>query len=1387
MLDVTAKQGVSARIRLVIGDRQPIVLQGLRSVLGAQHDFDVVASSSDGTSCLEAIRNLTPDVALLADTLPDLTVTEILAVAKAENLSTRLVFFTESESDHDLTAAIAAGTCSAISKYASPDTMLRSLRLMTKRSVSTEQFDLLPTGKDADGGGKIEKMLELLTHRERQIVRLVSEGMSNKEIARQLDVSPGTVKVHLYNIFQKLEITNRTVLATLALLQRPSGFGTLALAFLAITIADELKASEAKDMLPNDDSIGHAGEHAEYEPWKKAILRHLIVWESSETPPLTQRDFSAKLDQVTSPAAAMEALHAAEQSVSSKPWKDFGSIGSSAPSLAAHSLRGMNGTQIGGNPTPEHQVPRPASNPTSVHGEYGTFAAVAGALIYALHDPHLAVARTHDAGHASIDSLQAVTGENATTKLAAINNADAHHADKSVAGFPSHDAHLPSAFLTTGSDGVAGEGARGQASDGAAGDNLQKTLGVLDFGHDAGIGGHSHGQLIGGNVVENVVHRSSIDSTLSSSVFDFASGPSRINLAAFGALAWLHMTAASKSIPPHTLAWIYDSASNETIVYVNPTDHVLDIGDRSLLEIHLQGIVSIAESDFVHQPEGTAVAITLEELEAALISVAATDETVLSADSVHTVVGESATGTDGVWSRLADDGLRFQFGQTRAGSGTSTRFRTVTSDSAAATEESDGASHVSISVSSIEPAQSATAAAVGNLTFKSEPIKTDTDILSAGPNEVVGPSVATAASASPGNSQHASEPESAKAAAAQSANAGSKPDNGVGNDAEHHTPASKATPGSAKAEPGDAEHGKPGHSAAASAPEAAEIDQGVTTAASADRGNSQHSSEPGPAKAVATESTEAGGKPGNGVGNGAEHRAPASEASRGSAKTAEQGDEEHGNSGHNSHSPAANAPEAAESGEPSVAKAGSAGRGNSQHGSEPGPAKAVATESTEAGVKPSNGVGNSAEHRAPASEASRGSAKTAEQGGEEHGNSGHNSHSPAANTPEAAETGEPSVAKAGSAGRGNSQHTSEPGPTKAVATELIEAGVKPGNGVGNGGEHRAPASDVSRVSAKTAEQVGVEHGNSGHDSHSTAANAPEAAEIVGPSVATVDGAGHSNSHHAEPSSAKAATEMAEAGSAPDSGAGTDNEHHSSASDGSRGAAKTAEPSGVEHGNSGHDLHSSSANAPEAAEVVQPSNATADSASRGNSQHASEPGSAKVAATELSEAGFTPGNGAEDHAPASDAASASAAVATAEPGVAEHGNSGHSRSANTAQTSEIGEPSVAAGREAGGGNSQQATQSAATASEAAQPAKAASEIDGAHQELVFRFDGETAPSTSVAPVELKGLHDPLDPHVPPGQEADLEMIVKMAPHEHAANHGNDGPHHGIAPTPHDLLI
>ena len=207
--------------RLVIADRHPIVLQGLTAVFAAHRDFEIIASCRNGVSCVEAIRNLTPDVALLEDSLPDMNGSEILAIASAENLATRLVFFTASIEQGGLAAAISAGACSAISKHASPETLVQSLRLVADGGNLLPELSphLVPAGKEVNGA-IVENVLAVLTDREREIMRLVSEGLSNKEVARQLNISEGTIKVHLHHIYQKLEINNRTVLAALAISRR---------------------------------------------------------------------------------------------------------------------------------------------------------------------------------------------------------------------------------------------------------------------------------------------------------------------------------------------------------------------------------------------------------------------------------------------------------------------------------------------------------------------------------------------------------------------------------------------------------------------------------------------------------------------------------------------------------------------------------------------------------------------------------------------------------------------------------------------------------------------------------------------------------------------------------------------------------------------------------------------------------------------------------------------------------------------------------------------------------------------------------------------------------------------------------------------------------------
>lgn len=203
-------------ISVLIADSQPVVLRGLTSVLGARNDFKVVACCDDGLSCIEAIRSLAPDVALLDVSMPGLTGLDILEIANAENLSTRLVLFTTTVEDCEL--VMSAGAYGVILKDVPLKLLVESLRQVADGErllplPSTDKVVPLEREKIAIA----ENVLAALTDRERQIMSLVSEGLSNKEIGRRLNIADGTIKVHLHHIYQKLEIRNRTLLAALVI------------------------------------------------------------------------------------------------------------------------------------------------------------------------------------------------------------------------------------------------------------------------------------------------------------------------------------------------------------------------------------------------------------------------------------------------------------------------------------------------------------------------------------------------------------------------------------------------------------------------------------------------------------------------------------------------------------------------------------------------------------------------------------------------------------------------------------------------------------------------------------------------------------------------------------------------------------------------------------------------------------------------------------------------------------------------------------------------------------------------------------------------------------------------------------------------------------------
>jgi two-component system, NarL family, nitrate/nitrite response regulator NarL len=179
------------------------------AILNAQCDFRVVATCCDSASCIQAVRKLVPELVLVDVKLDGFGV---LAAIRETHVSTRVVFVSESRDRCEVARAIAAGAHGIIARQESPDSFLRDLRKVTFGGR------LLPpaTGK-ADPLDHRQNHASVLTDREREIMHLVCAGLSNKEIGRHLNLSDGTIKVHLHHIYEKLAIRNRTALAALAI------------------------------------------------------------------------------------------------------------------------------------------------------------------------------------------------------------------------------------------------------------------------------------------------------------------------------------------------------------------------------------------------------------------------------------------------------------------------------------------------------------------------------------------------------------------------------------------------------------------------------------------------------------------------------------------------------------------------------------------------------------------------------------------------------------------------------------------------------------------------------------------------------------------------------------------------------------------------------------------------------------------------------------------------------------------------------------------------------------------------------------------------------------------------------------------------------------------
>ena len=209
-------------IRILVADDHAIFRDGLRRLLEAADDVQIIGEASNGVECTKMLAKLKPDILLLDLRMPEKDGLGVLEEVNFDTMTTRVIVLTAAEDDRDVVRAMRLGARGVVLKQSASDLLLKSIRKVADGEIwldnrmTAEVIDAFK--KSAEAGQRREK--PLLSDREKEIVQLVAQGFRNREIGEKLFISEQTVKNHLHNIFDKLGVSDRLELALYAIHHR---------------------------------------------------------------------------------------------------------------------------------------------------------------------------------------------------------------------------------------------------------------------------------------------------------------------------------------------------------------------------------------------------------------------------------------------------------------------------------------------------------------------------------------------------------------------------------------------------------------------------------------------------------------------------------------------------------------------------------------------------------------------------------------------------------------------------------------------------------------------------------------------------------------------------------------------------------------------------------------------------------------------------------------------------------------------------------------------------------------------------------------------------------------------------------------------------------------
>lgn len=208
-------------IRVLVADDHAIFRDGLRKLLNSDDNIAIVGEAQNGTECIKLLNKLKPDVLLLDLRMPDKDGLAVLEELNFDNLPTRVVVLTAAEDQRDVVRAMRLGARGVVLKHSATDLLVQSIHRVHAGEIWLDNrmtAEVMKAFQPSESGPRSERAL--LTDREKEIVQHVAQGFRNKEIAEKLFISEHTVKNHLYDIFDKLGVSDRLELALYAVHHR---------------------------------------------------------------------------------------------------------------------------------------------------------------------------------------------------------------------------------------------------------------------------------------------------------------------------------------------------------------------------------------------------------------------------------------------------------------------------------------------------------------------------------------------------------------------------------------------------------------------------------------------------------------------------------------------------------------------------------------------------------------------------------------------------------------------------------------------------------------------------------------------------------------------------------------------------------------------------------------------------------------------------------------------------------------------------------------------------------------------------------------------------------------------------------------------------------------